>query len=112
MNRVILIGELTREALERDTDHGTVNGFSMKTVERFKDREKTAYHDVSAWGEKGDPIKGVPNGSKILVEGKLVYRPREIGDQKVWVASITADVIDVLAQPASETKGSKDDIPF
>ena len=120
MNKVILIGELTREALKRETDYGDVYGFSIKTIERFKGREKVAFHDCNAWGEKGDALAGARVGAKVLVEGKITYRPREVGDQKIWVAGITVDSVELIGGAATTAKTERpnkerekvDDIPF
>ena len=104
MNKTILIGEISREPIVRETEYGEVTGFSVKTVERRKAGEKFAFHDCSAWGEKGDALKGARIGQIVLVEGKTVYRPREFGDQKVWIGSITVESVEMLEHAATTQK--------
>jgi single-strand DNA-binding protein len=81
VNRVILVGNLGRDAELRYTGGGTpVANFSMATTEVFKDkegqrREETEWHRVSLMGKQAESVaEYLRKGKQIYVEGRLRTR--------------------------------------
>lgn len=78
LNRVMLIGNLTRDPELRATPKGTaICSFSLAVNRRFKsetgeDREEVTYVDIEAWGKAGENIaKYCTKGRPLFVEGRL-----------------------------------------
>lgn len=79
LNKVMLIGNLTRDPELRVTPKGTaVCSFSLAVNRKFKgedgqaEREEVTYIDVEAWGKTGENIaKYVTKGRPLYVEGRL-----------------------------------------
>lgn len=78
LNKVMLIGNLTRDPELRVTPKGTaICTFSLAVNRKFKDesggeREEVTYIDVEAWGKSGENIaKYVTKGRPLFVEGRL-----------------------------------------
>jgi len=81
LNKVMLIGNLTRDPEIRNTPNGTnVASFSIATNYVWKDQagqkqEKAEFHNIVAWRKLAD-ICGqyLRKGSKIYIEGRLQTR--------------------------------------
>jgi single-strand DNA-binding protein len=78
LNRVLLIGNLTRDPELRVTPKGTaICQFGLAVNRSFKDesgqtREETTFIDVEAWGRQGETIsKYCTKGRPLFVEGRL-----------------------------------------
>ena len=78
LNRVLLIGNLTRDPELRVTPKGTaICQFGLAVNRTFKDesggnREETTFIDVEAWGKQGELIsKYCTKGRPLFVEGRL-----------------------------------------
>ena len=82
-NKVILMGNLTRDPETRTTPSGqNVTNFSLAVNRRWKgsdgqQQESVSYIDCVAWGKGGDIIaQYLTKGSAVLVSGRL--------DQRSW----------------------------
>src|SRR5215211_4349030 len=78
LNKVMLMGNLTRDPELRVTPKGTpICQFSLAINRKFKmesgeSREEVIYVDVEAWGKQGETIaKYVTKGRPLFVEGRL-----------------------------------------
>lgn len=78
LNKVFLMGNLTRDAELRVLPKGTpIAQFGMAVSRKYKDdsgaeREDTTFVDVEAWGKQADLVaKYLTKGSPCLVEGRL-----------------------------------------
>ena len=78
LNRVLLIGNLTRDPEIRHTPKGTAVGdlsMAMNMVFRGQDgteKEEVCYVDVVVWGRQAETCKDyLTKGSPIFVEGRL-----------------------------------------
>ncbi len=87
VNRVILVGNLGRDAELRRTGAGTaVANFSLATTEVYKDRdgnrkEETEWHRVSLMGKQAESVADyLLKGKQVYVEGRL--RTREWEDKE------------------------------
>ena len=80
-NKVILMGNLTRDVEMRTTQSGqTVANFSLAVSRSWKDQngqtqEQTSFINCVAWGKPGEIIaQYVSKGSPLLVSGRLDQR--------------------------------------
>jgi single-strand DNA-binding protein len=78
LNRVLLIGNLTRDPELRVTPKGTaICQFGLAVNRTYKDdtgatREETTFVDIEAWGRPGEIIsKYCSKGRPLFVEGRL-----------------------------------------
>lgn len=78
LNKVFLMGNLTRDPELRVTPKGTpICQFSLAINRKFKmesgeTREEVIFVDVEAWGKQGEAIaKFVTKGRPLFVEGRL-----------------------------------------
>ena len=78
LNKVLLMGHLTRDPELRVTPRGTpICQFSLAINRTFKlesgeTRDEVIYVDVEAWGKQGETIaKHVTKGRPLYVEGRL-----------------------------------------
>lgn len=96
VNRVILVGNATRDAEVRRTESGkAVCGLCLATNRRVGDGEETQYHRVVCWeGLAETAAKYVRKGSLLYVEGRLQQRSfqDEEGNERGIVEIVASDV--------------------
>ena len=80
LNKVFLIGNLTRDPELRVTPKGTaICQFGIAVNRQFKDesgatRDETTFVDIEAWGKQGELVsKYLSKGSLAMVEGRLKF---------------------------------------
>jgi single-strand DNA-binding protein len=80
LNKVFLIGNLTRDPELRMTPKGTaICTFGLAVNRQFRDeaggtREETTFVDLEAWGKTGELVsKYLTKGSPAMVEGRLRF---------------------------------------
>jgi single-strand DNA-binding protein len=80
LNKVFLIGNLTRDPELRVTPKGTaVCQFGLAVNRQYKDesgasRDETAFIDIEAWGKQGELCsKYLQKGSPAFIEGRLRF---------------------------------------
>ncbi len=80
LNKVFLIGNLTRDPELRVTPKGTaVCQFGLAVNRQYKDesgatRDETAFIDIEAWGKQGELVsKYLQKGSLAFIEGRLRF---------------------------------------
>jgi single-strand DNA-binding protein len=139
VNRVILVGNLGRDAELRRTTTGTpVANFSLATTEVFKDRdgqrrEETEWHRVSLMGKQAESVADyLLKGKQVYVEGRLRTRTWEdkegnkrtttevIANRVVLLGGGRRDAVDPdeairdagTADTAAVAMPSDDDVPF
>lgn len=78
LNRVFLIGNLTRDPELRTTPKGTaISAFGLAINRQTKDdagntRDETTFVDIEAWGKQGELVsKYLTKGSPCMIEGRL-----------------------------------------
>jgi single-strand DNA-binding protein len=78
LNKVMLIGNLTRDPELRVTPKGTaICQFGLAVNRQFKDesgatRDETTFVDIEAWGKQGETVaKFCTKGKPLFVEGRL-----------------------------------------
>ena len=104
VNKVILIGNLGRDAEVRYTSGGAaVATLSLATTEIWNDKggqkqEKTEWHRVVLWGKTAESLQPyLTKGKVIYVEGKLTTRQWENKDgQKMYSTEVKADAVKLI----------------
>ena len=105
INRVVLVGNLTRDPELRHTRSGTaVCGLRLAVNSRRKDPstgewgEKPNYFDVTVWGNQGESCaQYLSKGRPVAVDGRLDWREYEAKDgSKRQAIEIIADSVQFL----------------
>ena len=97
MNRIILLGRLTKEPEVRYTNTGkVVASFTMAVDRPFTGQDGKREADfipVVIWGKPAETIGNyVQKGHRVLVEGRLQIRSYDGKDgQKRWITEVIAD---------------------
>ncbi len=113
INRVVLVGRLTREPELRALASGTsvcALRIACNASRREPDGEFTErpnYFDVTAYGPSADSISAyMRKGSRVAIDGRLVWREWESGDgDKRQAVSIVAETVQFLDSPAEQGAG-------
>src|SRR5215217_9338738 len=82
VNKVILIGNATRDAELRHTTSGkAVSSIRLATNRRVGESEETQFHSIVCWeGLAETTSKYVKTGDPLYVEGRLQYRSYQDSD--------------------------------
>jgi single-strand DNA-binding protein len=125
LNKVMLIGRLTKDPQLRYTPSGTaVTSFSIATNRRWRgadgeQREDTQYHDIVAWNRTGMNLaelcaEHLAKGRLVYVEGRLQTRSWEGQDgQKRKATEINAQDVQFLdSRGAGPPRGEAPDSGF
>jgi single-strand DNA-binding protein len=139
INRVVLVGNLTRDPELRHTPSGTaVCNLRLAVNTRRKDEtgqwvDKPNYFDVTVWGNQGERCaQYLSKGRPVAVDGRLEWREWETPEgNKRQAVDVVADTVqflgsrgdgegggyipsDATATPAGDFPSSPtdDDIPF
>lgn len=103
MNKIILIGNLTRDPELTETAQGKKLCKFTIAVGRAFDKEKTDFFSCSAWEQKAEVIaKYVRKGNKLCVVGRLEINETEKDGVKTRHHNIIVEEIEFLT-PKSET---------
>jgi single-strand DNA-binding protein len=107
-NRVILVGNLTRDPEIRYTQSGkSVTKFSL-AVNNPRNKEETTFVDIVAWDRLGETCNTyLKKGQSTLVEGRLVIRAYDDKDGNKRKA--TEIVIDNMQMLSSKGAGGGGD---
>ncbi len=133
-NKVILMGNLTRDPETRQTPNGqSVTNFSLAVNRTWKGQdgstqEQVSFIDCVAWGKTGEVIaQYMQKGRPILVEGRLDQRSWEQDGNKRSKIEVIVDTFNFVgggggdgagfsggssssSAPASKKSDSKDDV--
>ena len=107
LNKVLLIGNLTKDPELRYTPNGTaVTNLRIAVNRKFKDRtgelkEDTCFITVTAWDKQAEICNQyLQKGRAVFVEGILQSRSWETGDgQKRSTIDVRAERIQILSGP-------------
>jgi single-strand DNA-binding protein len=111
INRVVLVGNLTRDPELRHTPSGTaVCSLRLAVNTRRKDAatgewgEKPNYFDVTVWGNQGENCaQYLAKGRPVAVDGRLEWREWEAQDgTKRQAVEIIADSVQFLGGRGGE----------
>ena len=98
VNKVILVGNLGRDAEVRFTPSGApVASFSIATTENWTSKdgqkqEQTEWHRIVLWGKTAETLQPyLTKGKQIYLEGRLQTRQWEKDGQKHYTTEVKAD---------------------
>ena len=109
LNRVVLMGNLTREPQIRQIQSGTsVADLALATSDVSRDKngqpvERTCYVDIVTWGKQAEACaKHLSKGSSVVVEGRLQFDQWETDNgQRRSKLLVRADRVQFLGRPRS-----------
>ena len=114
-NRVVLVGNLTRDPELRSSQSGTsVADVGLAVNERRKDQggnwvEDANFFDVTVWGRNAEVLHDYARkGSQILVEGRLKQDTWEQEGQKRSKVKIIAERVVLLGSRNNGSDGGSD----
>ena len=112
MNKVFLIGRLTRDPELRYTGNNTpVASFSLAVNRSFTNQQgerEADFFNITVWRKQAENVKNYLNqGSQVAVEGRLQTRSYEDKDgQKRYVTEVVADNVEFLGSKNSSNNSS------
>jgi single-strand DNA-binding protein len=113
-NKVILIGNLTKDPTVATLDSGSTKGtMRLAVTERYttqgQEHKDTCFIDVVAWNRLAEVCRDhLSKGAPILVEGKLRYSEWEADGEKRSRHTITASRIVFMPRTAPQRSGDND----
>ena len=124
LNKVFLLGNLTRAPELRHTAQGTsVANFSIAVNRAYRGndgdlKKETSYFNIIVWGKSGESCaKFLTKGRPVLVEGRLQNRSYEKDGQKHTITEIVADNVQFLGSASGresmeDNGASNEDVGF
>lgn len=133
LNKVFLIGNLTRDPELRYTGNGAaVASFGLAVNRKYKQgeelKEETCFVDITVWNKQAETCtEYLTKGSPVLIEGRLSYRTWETEEgQKRSKLDVVAINVQFLGSNKGKESGDRnsqqsqehsqpnldDDIPF
>ncbi len=116
INRVVLVGRLTRDPELRALPSGTnVCGMRIACSSSRKDadgeyHERPNFFDVDVFGGHADSVsRYMRKGSRVAIDGRLEWREWETAEQqKRQAVSIVADTVQFLDSPGGRSEAGED----
>ncbi|MBP2640426.1 MAG: single-strand binding protein [Firmicutes bacterium] len=109
MNKVILVGRLTRDPDVRTTQTGRFVASFTLAVDRIVAKgaeQQTDFIPVVAWGQLAELIGNhVAKGHRLLVDGRMQVRTYEKDGQKRWVTEVIAQNVEFLERKGQAPVG-------
>ena len=116
LNRVLLIGNLTKDPELRYTPGGTpVANLRLAVNSSFKDqagqrKEETCFVTIVVWSKQAEACNQyLKKGRSIFVEGRLMYRSWEAEGKTRSTIEVKADRVQFLGPPAGAQAGASRD---
>ena len=108
MNKVIIVGRLTRDPEVRYTQTGkAVASFSVAVDSGFGDNKRADFIPIVVWDKLAEVCgNNLTKGRRILVEGRLQIRDYEKDGQKRRAAEVIAQNIEFLDTKQAVGSGS------
>jgi single-strand DNA-binding protein len=117
-NKIILIGNLTKDPELRYTPQGTpVTSFRLAVNSKYRSgdemKDDTLFIDVVVWGKQGESCSQyLSKGSPALVEGRLRERRWESEGQQRSKVEVFAQTVRFLSRRAeTPSEGQRDKTP-
>lgn len=116
MNKIIVIGNLTRDAEETSTSSGRARvSFSVAVGRRWSrdDEPQTDFFNCIYWGDRASKVHPyLKKGKKVLVEGEMLsrrYTDRDGIDRLVW--DINVSNIELLSPAEKRNNDDEEEEP-
>jgi single-strand DNA-binding protein len=111
VNKVILIGNATRDAELRHTQTGkAVSSLRLATNRSIKGEEETQFHSIVCWDRLAETTaEYVKKGDPICIEGRLQYRAYQDEEGKErGICEIVADDVQFLSRRGNGNRGESE----
>ncbi|HHV15393.1 MAG TPA: single-stranded DNA-binding protein [Gelria sp.] len=110
LNRVILIGRLTRDPELRYTPNGTAVASFTVAVNRKYNREETDFIPIVVWAKLAELCANyLGKGRLVAVEGRIQVRTYEAKDgQRRWVTEVIGEDVRFLDKAGTSSGGGSD----
>ena len=117
MNKVFLIGRLTRDPELRYTDSNVaVASFSIAVNRNFTNQngEREAdFINIIVWRKQAENVKNyIKKGSQVAIDGRIQTRNYERDGQRHYVTEVVADNVQFLDSKSSNGAGGSDNFGF
>jgi single-strand DNA-binding protein len=115
LNKVCLLGNLTRDPDLRYTPSGTaVASFGLAVNRRFRQgeelKEEVCYVDITAFGPQAEAIGAyLTKGSAALIDGRLRWHQWEKDGQRHSTLDVVADSVQFVSR--REARATADNVP-
>lgn len=112
MNRVVLVGRLTKDAELRYTPSGVaVASFTLAVNRPFANQQgerEADFVNVVAWRKTAENLANyTKKGSMIAVDGRIQTRSYEKDGRRVYVTEVVADSVQFLGRSGSQEGGKQ-----
>lgn len=107
MNKVHLIGNLTKDPELRYTNSGTsVASYTIAINNRYGEKQETDYINITTWGKSGEFVnKYFKKGQPIAITGRLKNKNYEDGNGvKHYSMEVITEDIEFVGAKKEETK--------
>lgn len=103
MNKVLLIGRVTKDVELRKTNSGTsVTSFTVAVNRRGSQDNQADFINCTAWNRTAEVMSQyVKKGALISVEGRIQTRNYEKDGQRVYITDVVADNVQFLESKSS-----------
>ena len=108
-NKVIMLGNLTKDPDLRYTGQGTpVCNFRLAVNSKFgENKDETLFIDIVVWGKQAETCaQYLTKGRSVLVEGRLIERSWEKDGQKHSKMEINANAVRFLGGSKGDGKAA------
>ena len=113
MNKVILMGRMTRDIELRYTQSGKAVGQFALAIDKYVGGEKSAdFINCVAWEKTAELIKNYcGKGRQILIEGRLQSRSYEKDGQKRYITEVVVSHMEFCGSKKDGDGGNKTETP-
>ena len=127
MNKVFLIGRLTRDPELRYTGNNTaVASFALAVQRNFANQQgerEADFFNITVWRKQAENVKNyLTQGSQVAIEGRLQTRSYDDANgQKRYVTEVIANSVEFMgsknsnngsSMPSGETSSSSEPTPY
>lgn len=124
LNRIVLIGRLTKDPELRYTPNGkAVANFTLAVDRAFKGpsgEREADFINIVVWGKQAESsAQYLTKGNIAAIDGRLQIRSYDSDGQKKWITEVVADNVRFLSPRTEEQSGlgggvdfTDEDIPF
>lgn len=111
MNKIMLVGRLTKDPELRYTQSGTaVTSFTLAVNRKFSKEKEADFINCVAWQKTGEFVaEYFKKGSAIGLEGRLQVRTYDDEHgQKHWITEVIAEQVEFVERKGSESGLNQD----
>lgn len=104
MIKLMVIGNLGKDALVNTVNSKTVLNFSVAHTEKFNDKEKTVWVECAYWTEKTGIAPYLKKGQQVYVEGQPEVRTWESNGKSGASLQVRVSTVQLIGSKPKEEK--------